>query len=208
MDTYDIFRGFLKDSFSPQLRAEGFKGSGTTFRRIKVDAIHVLNVQGSRSGGKCCVNLGVHFAFLPTAGDQPVADLKKLKEYECDFRARLHEAGEADHWWDYGVTEAEAQSSCENLIDTYRRRGAAFFDAFEPSPDVFDRITPAELDIGDCSNLPPTGNTLVRIALTMSRIMKHLGQSQKCREFAEVGLHHLGQATGLRREFERLRSAG
>jgi hypothetical protein len=35
MDTYEIFHDLLKNNFSPLLRAEGFKGSGTTFRHVK-----------------------------------------------------------------------------------------------------------------------------------------------------------------------------
>jgi hypothetical protein len=104
MDAYKHFHQLLQRDFLPILRAEGFKGSGTTFRRIKGDLIHVVNIQGSRYGGQCCVNLAVHFSFLPTAGGQLVTDPKKVKEYECVFRDRLHEAQESDHWWTYGET--------------------------------------------------------------------------------------------------------
>jgi hypothetical protein len=89
----------------------------------------------------------------------------------------------------------------------YRQRGALFFDKFEPFPEVFERITPAEMDAGDCSKMP-AAMTEVHAALTMARIMKHLGRREKCREFAEVGIRHLGHAIGLKAELERLRDAG
>jgi hypothetical protein len=207
MDDYDRFHQLLKRDLSPVLRAERFKGSGVTFRRINEDVIHVLNIQGSRYGGKCCVNLGLHYSFLPTPDGRPVTDPKKLHEYECEFRGRMHETQESDHWWTYGATEAESEAGVANLIDVYRRQGATFFKKFEPFPEVFDAITPAEIDAGDLSKLP-AAMTLVRAALTMARLMKHLGRSDRCRQFAEVGLRHLGGAVGLGTELERLRDAG
>lgn len=189
------------------LRADGLKGSGNTFRRIKGDRIDVLNVQGSRYGGQCCVNLATHFAFLPSEGGGRVTDPKKFKEYDCTFRHRLHEATESDHWWTYGASKAEAEASVANLVDMYKRRGALFFGKFEPFPDVFDLTSPADIDAGDLSRMP-AAMTLVRAALTMARIMKHLGRRDKCREFAEVGLRHVGRAAVLQAELEWLRDAG
>jgi hypothetical protein len=207
MDAYERFHHLLKRDFSPLLRIDGFKGSGGTFRRIKGDRIDVVNVQGSRSGGKCCVNVAVHFSFLPSEGGGHVEDPKKLKEYSCTFRDRLHEVSESDHWWTYGASDAEAETSVASLIDMYRRRGALFFTRFEPFPEVFERVSPAAMDAGDFSNMP-TAMTGVYAALTMARIMKQLGRREKCREFAEVGLRHLGRASGLKAELLSLRDIG
>lgn len=207
MGGQETFRNLLKQNLSPLLRADGFKGSGTNFRRIKGEAIHIIDIQGSKWGGECCVNLAVHFLFLPTTIGQPVGDHKKLRHSACEFRSRLHGPGESDHWWPYGETEAESQSSADDLINTHRKWGTTYFEQFEPFPDVFEKITAAELDAGDFSKLPPTQGTLVRLALTMARIMSHLKRFEKCREFAEVGLRHLGNASGLRPELEQLRNA-
>lgn len=206
MDAYERFHQLLKRDFSPVLRADGFKGSGNTFRRIKGDRIDVINVQGSRYGGKCCVNLAAQYSFLPSMGGGRVADPKNLKEYECTFRDRLREATE-DHWWSYGATDAEGEASVASVIDLYKRRGAFFFGKFEPFPEVFERVTAAQLDVGDLTKLP-SAVSVVYAAVTMARIMKHLGHREKCREFAEVGLRHLGRAVGLKAELERLRDGG
>ena len=207
MDPYDRFHDLLKRDLAPLLRGDGFKGSGTTFRRINGEVIHVINIQGSKYGGQCCVNLGLHYSFLPTAGGDRVTDPKKLREYHCDFRDRVHEAHESDHWWPYGTTEAESEASIANLLDMYRRRGASFFKEFEPFPAVFEKITPAELDAGDLSKFP-IEMTQLHAAITIARIMEHLGQTAKCRRFAEVGLRHLGHAVALKPDLERLRNAG
>jgi hypothetical protein len=206
MDSYDRFHQLLKRDFSPLLRLEGFKGSGTTFRRIKGDVIHIINIQASRSGGRCCVNLGLHYSFLPTAGGGTASDPKMLREYECAFRERLSAAGRQDQWWTYGATDAESEASVAGLIEMYLRRGQPFFQEFEPFPDVFEKITPAELDSGDFSKFP-TAMTLVSAALTLARIMNHLHRFAECRQFAEVGLRHLGHAAGLKSELERLMDA-
>ena len=205
MDPYERFHELLKRDFLPLLRTDGFKGSGTTFRRVRADRIDVVNVQGSRSGGRCCINVAVHFSFLPSAGGVRVTDRKKLKEHECAFRNRLHAASESDHWWAYGSSDSETNASLASLIDIYRRRSALFFGRFEPFPNVFEQITPSEIDAGDLSRMPPGSLTGVLAALTMARIMHHLGRREKCREFAEVGLRHFGRAVGLRAELGRLR---
>ncbi len=207
MDAYKHFHLLLRRDFAPLLRLDGFKGSGSTFRRIKGDTIHVINIQGSRYGGKCCVNLGVHYFFLPTVGRAFTVDPKKLMEYDCEFRSRLHEENEPERWWNYGTNQVEAEASITNLIELYRHRAWRFFEKFEPFPDVFERITPAEIGRGDCSKLP-AAMTLVRAALTMARIMNHLGRVDERRQFAEVGLKHLGGAVGLKPELDRLRGMG
>jgi len=205
MDPYERFHGLLKRDFLPLLRADGFKGSGTTFRRTLPDRIDIVNIQGSQFGGQCCVNVAAHFSFLPSADGGCVADPKKLKQYERASRTRLHEANESDHWWTYGASDSEAKANVASLIDTYRRRSASFFGRFEPFPQVFEQITPAEIEAGDLSNMPPGSLTVVLAALTMARIMNHLGRIEKCRKFAEVGLRHVGGAAALRAELERLR---
>ena len=206
MNPYDRFHALLKRDFAPLLRDDGFKGSGKTFRRVSGEAIHVVNIQGSKYGGQCCVNLGLHYSFLPTAGGGTVTDPRKVLECQCDFRDRVHEAHVSDHWWTYGTSDAESEASIANLLDTYRRRGAPFFKKFEPFPAIFERIAPAELDAGDLSNLP-TKMARLHAAITIARIMLHLGHVDKCRQFAEVGLRHLGPAVGLKSELERLRDA-
>jgi hypothetical protein len=206
MDASERFHQILKSDFAPLLRAGGFKGSGSTFRRLTGERIDVINVQGSRYGGQCCVNFGVHFSFLPLIGSQ-VADPKKLKEYECTFHERLHEATESDHWWSYGASDAEAEASASSLVDMYKRRGEVFFGLFEPFPDVFEEISPSEMNDESAGVFSRKFGPSSRVsaALIMSRIMKHIGHVDRSREFAAVGLANLGRAVGLQPELERLR---
>jgi hypothetical protein len=204
MDAYERFHQLLKRDFIPLLREDGFKGSGTTFRRSTGERIDVINVQGSRYGGRCCVNLAAHFTFLPTEGSGRAIDPKKITAHECVFRDRLHESTESDHWWPYGESDLEAEASLVDLVDMYKRRGTPFFAQFEPFPNVFERMTPADIDAGDLSKMP-AAMTVVYAALTLAQIMKHMGRLESCREFAEAGLRQVGRSAGLKWELERLR---
>ena len=146
-----------------------------------------------------------HFSFLPPEGGRQVAEPKKFKEYHCTFRDRLHEEGsKGDHWWSYGTTDAEAEVSLADLIDMYKRRGALFFARFEPFPEVFERMTPADIDKPDLSKVSALLNPPYA-AMIIARVMKHLGHGEKCRQFAEAGLRHVGRATRLQWELEQLR---
>jgi hypothetical protein len=196
LDASERFHQLLKRDFSPAVRADGFKGSGRTFWRVKDERIDILNIQGSKWGGQCCVNLGVHYSFLPSESGGSVTDPRKFREYDCVFRERLREAGEGDHWWSSGTSDVEAEASAASLVDTYKRRARLFYEKFEPFPDVFEVVSPARLDAGDLSQMP-AGQTDVMAALTMAKIMRHIGRLDRCREFAEVGLRLIDRATGL-----------
>ena len=207
MNDYERFHQLLKRDFSPLIRADGFKGSGNSFHRVKGDRIDVINIQGSRYGGECCVNLAAHFTFLPSAGGSGVTDPKKFKQSHCVFQERLQEATDkGDHWWSYGGNDAEAETSLADLVDTYERRSSLFFAKFDPFPDVFERITPRDIDAGDLSKMPAP-LTVPYAAMILARIMKHLGRREKCREFAEAGLRQVGRAFIVQSELEELRDA-
>jgi hypothetical protein len=205
LDARKRFDEYLNRDFFPILRAEGFKGSAGRLHRFNGDAIHVIQVQGSSFGGQCCVNLAVHVAFLPTAGGGTMTEGRKLKEYECEFRLRLCEKNEWDHWWEYGDSDRAAAANVASLVDTYRRRGPLFFDRFTPFPDVFLKIDPSKLDVGKVSTFD-AWISVPHMALTLARIMHHLGDRRKCRRFAEIGLRHTDSfATDLIQELEAMK---
>ena len=81
----------------PQLREDGFAGSGRTFRRAVNGCVQVVNVQGSRYGGRFAINLGLQPLAIPdVTGVFP--DPRKISEPGCEFRRRLSSTG-ADQWW-------------------------------------------------------------------------------------------------------------
>lgn len=58
MEPYDRFHQLLKRDFFPLLRADGFKGSGTTFRRVKGDRIDVVVSKARATGASAASILG------------------------------------------------------------------------------------------------------------------------------------------------------
>ena len=198
MNEREQFQGQVKSLLKPVLVADGFRASGTTYRRQLGEVIHVLTLQGSRSGGKCCVCLGIHLAFFP--GDY---DPKCITEPQCEFRTRLTPPGRADYWWSYGANEDQTRASVESIVRLYREVGAPYFESFSRFPEDFTRVTPSMLSSE--VDLPfPHGLTDVGRALALSRIAIHIGRIADAKEFARFGLTHAGPAVALKSEFKKI----
>jgi len=134
---YDLerFGRLLRRDLAPLVHAQGFEAWDGVFRRVAGERIDIVSLQGSRAGRCCCVDLGVHYSFLPLVGrpECAQADGRRVRAHDCAFRERLRELGESDHWWMYGSDDASAKASADSLVDTYKRRAHLFFARFEPS---------------------------------------------------------------------------
>jgi hypothetical protein len=206
MDSRKQFHNQIKQVFVPVLKADGFSGSGNTYRRVIGDVIHVVALQGSVSGGKCCVCLGIHLSFLSGSGAPSASDPTKIEEPDCEFRTRLKPSGQSDAWWPYGTTEQEARESSESICSLYQQAGAPYFQRFSSFPDDFNRVTPAMLAAQ--GELPfPAGGTFVRLALALARIAQRTGRYEDARQFAEAGLARVGPAVSLKNAFKQIISA-
>lgn len=206
MNEREQFQSQVKLVLKPVLVADGFRASGTTYRRTLGEVIHVFTLQGSVHGGQCCVCLGIHLAFLPTAGPAPTCDPAKITEPECEFRTRLAPAGDTDCWWSYGNTEQEARSSAEAILRLYRDVGVPYFQRFSTFPDDFIQVSPPML--ASEAPLPfPGHSTEVRRALALSRIALHTGRIADAHKFAEIGLARVGPAVALKNEFRKVLAA-
>ena len=201
-DDRKLFLQVLREVFAPELRTDGFRGSGANYRRFRDPVIQVVNIQGSRYGGQCCVNLGLHLSFLPAVGSL-LPDPKTLTESACEFRWRLAPEGQQDHWWSYGADEASAKASATRITELYRERGKPQLDQWLDFRDRFIGVTVEGLERRQPDTVP-RGATNVRAALAFARIHTHLGNPERAREFAEFGLKHIGRATALQSELERL----
>ncbi len=198
MNKRDQFHSQLKLLLKPALIADGFRSSGTTYRRTLGEVIHVIALQGSVHGGQCCVCLGIHLTFFPRD-----VDANKITEPDCEFRIRLAPPGQVDHWWSYGATEQEARASAVSILRLYREVGVPYFQSFSTFPDDFIRVTPAMLACD--TPLPfPGRSTEVRQALALSRIALQAGRVTDAKQFAEFGLARVGPAIGLKNEFQKI----
>lgn len=192
------FHSQVKLLLKPALIADGFRASGTTYRRTLGEVTHVFALQGSVYGGQCCVCLGIHLTFLP--GDY---DPNKITEPDCEFRTRLAPSGQADCWWSYGANEQEARVSTESILQLYREVGVPYFHRFSTFPDDFVRVTPSMLASGTFLPFPP-GGSLARRAFILSLIAIQTGRIADAKQFAEFGLANVGQAVGLKDKFRKI----
>jgi Domain of unknown function (DUF4304) len=172
------------------LRAEGFRGSGSTLRRIDEPVIHVFNVQGSSSGNCCYLNLGAHLSFLPPEGGRVVAPAS-FQEAHCIFRDRIDPPTGSSTGWFYGRTPEEAADLVEFLVSEWRTQGQRFFRRYGSYPESFLSLL-AEVNPDEIHS---------RDALHYARIAVHLGLIDRASTFAKAGLSTTPEhATYLRRD--------
>src|SRR5689334_2828157 len=89
----------IQDQFAPSLRRDGFSGTGQRYWRVVGGQCQLVEIQGSRNGGKFAVNMGIQPMSVPLlSGELP--EPKRLREMECLFRRRLA-IQKGDQWWDY-----------------------------------------------------------------------------------------------------------
>ena len=206
-DRRSQFFGFLKEEFAPALRDAGFKGSGAHFRRVAGEVINAIWIQGSRSGDKCAVNLGLHLTFLPLCWKDELPRAGRIKQIDCEFRCRLSPEGKGDYWWEYyGGLLNPASKNARHLIESYFEWGEPLFQAYSSVQSIASMITLDQLRSENFINAFG-GVTIPRAALVMARIQVHMGNSDRAAEFARAGLEKLGSASGLRSELQRLASA-
>lgn len=190
----------IKVQLAPTLRADGFTGSGRTFRRTRHGQIHVFNVQGSRYGGQFAINLAIQPLAIPDVrGNEP--DSKKIMESTCELRRRLSESG-ADQWWKYH-DQASLEQAMSDAKDVYEAYGRPVFDAMSTLPSPLDRVTVGQLADGPLG-LHGFGTTKVRLALMLARLREAEGRISEAVSFAVYGLEHAIKSFGLRSELERI----
>ena len=196
----------LRDTFAPELRRLGFKGSSQNFHRVPGEVINVVNVQGHKYGGKVAVNLGLHLDFLPKLLSSEWPDLTKLREYDCEFRMRLTPRGRFDYWWKYEGLLRNPSKSAAHLLKTYLNYGEPQFTKFDTTEKIAQSISPNDIAAGrDFEIWGPVAS--VHAALTFARINQHLGNHAIAREFAQAGLVDLQRAPILREKLEAIASA-
>ena len=187
------FRRELSRRILPVLRADGFHGSGTTFRRIEGPVIHVFNIQGSTAGGRCYLNLGAHLDFLPSEGGGEVLP-DKIEECQCAFRDRIDPPAGA-YGWDYLDQPETIAERIQLVLEEWRLQGGTFFDRYRSFPKSFESLL-AKTDPQKVH--PAEGRTFVRIAL-------RLGDRKRARDFAQTALTKASErATILRSDLEHL----
>ncbi len=154
------------------------------------EAIDLVELQKRSSEALYCVNLAVHYRFLPTQGVPRLAHRSELESVDCAFRARLTRSpSEYDAWW------PDTLQSAQEIIDLLAVRGQEFFEA-RRSLECIAQVSPVQI-IEESSALfarMPRASSL----LLLARICEHLGRREACIEAATAGIHAAGPAVSVK----------
>jgi len=191
----------IREHLAPVLRADGFAGSGRTFRRVVGDWIQVVNVQGSRYGGQFAVNLGLQPSCIPDVKGN-VPNPKKITVDLCEFRRRMSDStSREDKWWKHDATDASTAAAVLDAARTYSQTGRSLLaEATADSADL-NMVSVGGFAAGKFDFLG-FGSAQCRMAFAMARLRKAQGLSAEAREFANHALACVGTASLLRAEIE------
>jgi hypothetical protein len=116
----------IKVGLAKQLKSEGYRKKGRTFREASLPGMRVVNVQASQwnSGetGQVTINIGVYFGELAQMLDEK--PLPEPHEYECMVRQRIGSLMDdgRDFWWHIDEATAVAGLAAE-VVDAYSNYG-------------------------------------------------------------------------------------
>lgn len=114
------FKKLVTKELAPFLRNLNWKGSGFNYSKKVGNIIRLLTIQPSSSGGKFCIEIGIHFDFIPLEIEK---DLSKIKTWDVDIRNRLTPNESGDFWWDFPTTEHSVKSLFDEINSLIQKKG-------------------------------------------------------------------------------------
>lgn len=176
------FQSYLTELLVPHLLDQGFEGRKWSWRRLQGEVINCVIVQFERKMQACCVNLGVHFTFLPVAGTMSPPDLDTVSAFDCEITNRLAPPPKASCWWSY----ESGKSGAVSLVECFRSNGDQFFERFAQFPSPFDG--PSESDIlSELHSIVPF-MTDTRLLLLLARVNRYLKNLSLAESYCERAL--------------------
>jgi hypothetical protein len=195
------FKKIVTKELAPVLRKNGWKGSGFDYTIHKDNIIKGLTIQPSGSGGKFCIEVGIHFDFIPLTVEK---EFSKMKAWDMDIRSRLTPNNDYDFWWNFPKTEDQTRDLFEELVKLISSIGESYFEKFINWEDNVLKFSPEDVEEGVTKKL--INITQMRTALLLARINKHLNNNEKAIEFSEYGLSKVNgnKGAGLIPHFEEI----
>ena len=161
----ESFLHLVSQRLHPVLRATGFRGSGTTLRRVEDPVVHVFNIQGGSAGDEFFVNVGVTLTNLQMNGVTRTTVLT-VKEHQCVFRKRIDPPTQPSRAWPYPHTDADAEQTITDLSSQYTAIAQPWLALHGRWPESFIAL----VETGEALELHPAHMlVLARIALVMHR---------------------------------------
>ena len=201
-----IFFDYLKSEFIPRLNSLGFCGDDKTFRRIRGAVISMVTLQEHRGGGRCCIQLAMHLAFLPASWARHILGVDKLTAADCEFQWRLNPPRKHDYWWPYQRWFQSPARCANHLIRTFLQQGEAVFERYQSVEDFAGLFSPDDFTSGAWLKAPH-GLKPQRGALTMARICIQMGRPAEAKAFARAGIGLIAPTTAMAAEYQHILKA-
>lgn len=198
MNFADLCRAVSKSAESVLKGCDFSRTNATTWVRIRGSDINIIQIQRRTSGQVFCVNLGIHYSFLPIPGTDRAWTISEMGLPECEIKLRLtDEDSKHDQWW------PQSQESADSVSRLLRERSIHIFDAYRSESDLLLTLDPESIKNGDSGILSPI--TPVRACLLLARLHEHFNNREKCIQAAIVGLQVASpMAVGPRLELQEI----
>lgn len=185
----ELFSAFMKENAFQSSR------SGVYFRLNNTHEINLITIQKHTSRPEVCLNFGVHYDFLPSAGSLLPAKPGSMDLAECEIKVRVTpQQSESDHWWPL------QNSSVEEIVSLICKKSPAFFEAYKVENLKECKLSDFDgLISGVFSPL-----TEIRACLILATINEICGDKSKAKKFADLGITKSGLAVGPRKALKDL----
>jgi hypothetical protein len=187
--TFDELQRAADAAMSDTLTSAGFRRTDAgTWNRRRDEELNVIQLQ-KHSTKKCfCVNLGIHYTFLPQAGTEAPLNGGQIQVPDCELKLRLtDQATINDQWWPI------AAPSVGQFADIVCSRGLAIFDSYRLDGPIAG-MDGKSIECGNPGLLASI--TKVRACLLLARMHERLGNRDKSVEAATIGVKLAGMAVG------------
>jgi len=180
---------------SEALTNAGFQRTAAgTWNRCRGDELNAIQLQEHSTKESFCVNLGIHYTFLPKAGTEASLDGDQIELPDCELKLRLtDQATVKDQWWPI------AASSVGQIADLVCRRGLSIFDLYRLDGPIA-AMDGKSIESGNPGLLASI--TKVRACLLLARMHEYLGNYDKCVEAATIGVKLAGMAVGPKKALQ------
>jgi hypothetical protein len=187
--TFNELQQAADAAMNDTLTSAGFRRTAPgTWNRHSGHELSVVQLQKQSAAETFCVNLGVHYGFLPKAGTEAPLEGDQIELPDCEVKLRLTERPtDKDQWWPISETSI---AQVANLVIS---RGLSAFDAYRVDGEL-SAMDAKSIESGNSGLLAPI--TKVRACLLLARLYEHLGNKEKCIEAATIGVKLAGMAVG------------
>ncbi|WP_167341885.1 DUF4304 domain-containing protein [Nonlabens sp. SY33080] len=194
------FKKIVTKEIAPFLRENKWKGSGFDYNKQTENIVKAIKFQPNRYGGEFCIDLGVHFDFIPIANKV----MNKLRAWDMEIRTRLTPNNESDYWWSFPKNETDQIRLFTEIKELINNKGNTFFDKYTNWENTILKFTSDDITSGNTKEY--FNITSLRTALMLAKMNVHKENWTNAIELSNFGLSEIKGRNGsaLIPEFEEI----